>query len=53
MQLQSLFSFYGTIIMILGGALILPVFPGLYYGEKEWNIFLFLGYYLFSGVYFK
>lgn len=43
MQLQSLFSFYGTIIMILGGALILPVFPGLYYGEKEWNIFLFLG----------
>ena len=41
MQLQSLFSFYGTIIMILGGALILPVFPGLYYGEKEWNIFYF------------
>ena len=21
----------------------MPVFPGLYYGEKEWNIFLFLG----------
>lgn len=43
MQLLSLLSFVGIIIMILGGALILPVLPGLYYGEQEWSIFLLVG----------
>jgi trk system potassium uptake protein TrkH len=40
MQLLKMLSFLGIVIMILGVAMFLPVFFGLYYGEEEWFVFL-------------
>lgn len=43
MQLISMLSFFGTILMILGISMLLPVLPGLYYGEGDWLVFLLGG----------
>ena len=46
MQLLSMLSFFGIILMILGISMLLPVLPGLYYGDTDWNVFLFLGLFI-------
>lgn len=40
MQLLRMLSFLGIVVMILGVAMFFPIFCGLYYGEKEWIVFL-------------
>ena len=39
MQLLKMLSFLGIVIMILGVAMFLPVFFGLYYGEESGFVF--------------
>lgn len=47
MKLISMLSFFGTILMILGISILLPILPGLYYRETDWLVFLVSGILIF------